>query len=1083
MASEHTTPPSRKRNVQRTNGDSARWIAGLVLFFAGLYITSSVLFYFLCWRSDLSVLQGVGAEDPRFDGSVENLCGRSGAWLGELIAGRGFGLFGILLPVMLMLVGVRIIRRKPLMFNHSILSLFLIMILGSLTLGFVFGDKFNLIASSGWGGALGIEAARMLDEGIGAVGTALVLLGGWILTGVFINRNFINTVNSAGNAVVDKGGRIVEIVKHRVVPTHSRGDGAEGADATDGQTCASAVRQRSGAVGETVRPAAASPGDDDADRRRFGQAGTEGAALGRPAAARSAEEAATADAVSPASSATAARFGAAGRTGVPVEIEKPAMETAEPRGGRPLRPAATGEDDPFVVLTTDGGATSRNAEMPAAPARGRVVMGSDGLIELDLSDEGAAAPAASQSGVDPVVAERLLSGLKDAGPEEGLTEILLDEGGGETALASAGAARERAAVHAAAEGLTELTLGGADAGGQCGSGGDAGRGGTAVHAAAEGLTELTLGGTDAGGQCGAGGDAGRGGTAVHAAAEGLTELTLGEAAGTAQALPVAGAAAAGRPSDAAAAADGSGIVITVEERRAALVDERKITTEAYDPLKDLVNYRRPPVSLLEDYQSDSEVSDEEIYENKSRIEETLKYFNIPIQRIKATVGPTVTLYEIVQAQGVKISKIQGLENDIAQSLKALGIRIIAPIPGKGTIGIEVPNRDKQVVSMYSAVRSMRFQESRAELPVVIGRTIQNENYVFDLAKMPHLLVAGATGQGKSVGLNAIITSLLYKKHPAQLKFVMIDPKMVEFSLYAKIERHFLAKMESEEEAIITDPKKAVYTLNSLCTEMDNRLELCKKAGARNIAEYNEKFVSRRLNPQNGHRYLPYIVVVVDEFADLIMTAREVEGPVMRLAQKARAIGIHLIIATQRPDVKVITGGIKANFPARIAFRVMQMIDSRTIIDQPGANQLIGRGDMLFSKDGELTRIQCALVETREVERIVDYISKQQGYTEPYPLPDYTPETGSEAPAGGESGAPVKYDSLFAEIARSAVSGGSISTSMIQRNYEVGFNRAGRIMMQLERAGIVGRQEGAKPRDILYHDLPSLEARLQELDVF
>ena len=1051
MASEHTTPPSRKRNVQRTNGDSARWIAGLVLFFAGLYITSSVLFYFLCWRSDLSVLQGVGAEDPRFDGSVENLCGRSGAWLGELIAGRGFGLFGILLPVMLMLVGVRIIRRKPLMLNHSILSLFLIMILGSLTLGFVFGDKFNLIASSGWGGALGIEAARMLDEGIGAVGTALVLLGGWILTGVFINRNFINTVNSAGNAVVDKGGRIVEIVKHRVVPTHSRGDGAEGADATDGQTCASAVRQRSGAVGETVRPAAASPGDDDADRRRFGQAGTEGAALGRPAAARSAEEAATADAVSPASSATAARFGAAGRTGVPVEIEKPAMETAEPRGGRPLRPAATGEDDPFVVLTTDGGATSRNAEMPAAPARGRVVMGSDGLIELDLSDEGAAAPAASQSGVDPVVAERLLSGLKDAGPEEGLTEILLDEGGGETALASAGAARERAAVHAAAEGLTELTLGGADAGGQCGSGGDAGRGGTAVHAAAEGLTELTLG------------EAG--------------------AAGTAQALPVAGAAAAGRPSDAAAAADGSGIVITVEERRAALVDERKITTEAYDPLKDLVNYRRPPVSLLEDYQSDSEVSDEEIYENKSRIEETLKYFNIPIQRIKATVGPTVTLYEIVQAQGVKISKIQGLENDIAQSLKALGIRIIAPIPGKGTIGIEVPNRDKQVVSMYSAVRSMRFQESRAELPVVIGRTIQNENYVFDLAKMPHLLVAGATGQGKSVGLNAIITSLLYKKHPAQLKFVMIDPKMVEFSLYAKIERHFLAKMESEEEAIITDPKKAVYTLNSLCTEMDNRLELCKKAGARNIAEYNEKFVSRRLNPQNGHRYLPYIVVVVDEFADLIMTAREVEGPVMRLAQKARAIGIHLIIATQRPDVKVITGGIKANFPARIAFRVMQMIDSRTIIDQPGANQLIGRGDMLFSKDGELTRIQCALVETREVERIVDYISKQQGYTEPYPVPDYTPETGSEAPAGGESGAPVKYDSLFAEIARSAVSGGSISTSMIQRNYEVGFNRAGRIMMQLERAGIVGRQEGAKPRDILYHDLPSLEARLQELGVF
>jgi len=533
----------------------------------------------------------------------------------------------------------------------------------------------------------------------------------------------------------------------------------------------------------------------------------------------------------------------------------------------------------------------------------------------------------------------------------------------------------------------------------------------------------------------------------------------------------------------APSAEPEGVVVTVEANEAKLLDEKAIPTESYDPLKDLVNYRKPPVTLLEDYISDSEVSDEEIFENKTKIEDTLKNFGIPIQRIKATVGPTVTLYEIVQAQGIKISKVQGLENDIAQSLKALGIRIIAPIPGKGTIGIEVPNRDKQVVSMYSAVRSLRFQESKAELPVVIGRTIQNENYVFDLAKMPHLLVAGATGQGKSVGLNAIITSLLYRKHPAQLKFVMIDPKMVEFSLYAKIERHFLAKMESEDDAIITDPKKAVYTLNSLCTEMDNRLELCKKAGARNIAEYNEKFTSRRLNPMNGHRYLPYIVVVVDEFADLIMTAREVEGPVMRLAQKARAIGIHLIIATQRPDVKVITGGIKANFPARIAFRVMQMIDSRTIIDQPGANQLIGRGDMLFSKDGDLTRIQCALVETREVERICEYISKQQGYTEAYTLPDYTPDGGDAQMGSEESSAPVKYDSLFAEIARDAVSGGQISTSMIQRNYEVGFNRAGRIMMQLERAGIVGRQQGAKPRDILYHDLPSLEAKLQELGLF
>ncbi len=446
----------------------------------------------------------------------------------------------------------------------------------------------------------------------------------------------------------------------------------------------------------------------------------------------------------------------------------------------------------------------------------------------------------------------------------------------------------------------------------------------------------------------------------------------------------------------------------------------------------------------------------------------------------------MTLYELVQAQGVKISKIQGLENDIAQSLKALGIRIIAPIPGKGTIGIEVPNKDKKIVSMFSAIRSRSFLEMKAELPVVIGRNIQNEVYSFDLAKMPHLLVAGATGQGKSVGLNAIITSLLYRKHPSQLKFVMIDPKMVEFSLYSKIENHFLAKMESEDEAIVTDPRKAVNTLNSLCGEMDKRLELCKRAGARNIVEYNEKFTARRLNPNNGHSYMPYIVVVVDEFADLIMTAKEVEGPVMRLAQKARAVGIHLIIATQRPDVKVITGGIKANFPARIAFRVMQMIDSRTIIDQPGANQLIGRGDLLFSKDGVLTRIQCALIETNEVERVVEYIESQQSYTTPYLLPDYVPESsgaGVDMMGSEDSGRAVKYDALFAEIARTAVTGGAISVSMIQRNFEVGFNRAGRIMMQLERAGVVGRQEGAKPRDILFHDIHSLEAKLQELGVF
>ena len=534
-------------------------------------------------------------------------------------------------------------------------------------------------------------------------------------------------------------------------------------------------------------------------------------------------------------------------------------------------------------------------------------------------------------------------------------------------------------------------------------------------------------------------------------------------------------------------ADDDGLVVTVTHNDVKVVDEQDIEQDLYNPMLDLHNYQPPMPSLLVDHKSKAVVDEEEIFRNKERIRETLLHFNVPIISMHATVGPTVTLYEIVQEHGVKISRIQGLEDDLAQHLKAEKVRIIAPMPGKGTVGIEVPNQTKQTVSMRSAICSEEFQNSKAELPIVIGRTIQNVNYTFDLAKMPHLLVAGATGQGKSVGLNAIITSLLYRKHPAELKFVLIDPKMVEFSLYNKLERHFLAKMESEDESIVTDPKKAVYTLNALCTEMANRLELCKKAHAKNIVEYNEKFVARRLNPEHGHRFLPYIVVVIDEFADLIMTAKEVEAPVMRLAQKARAIGIHLIVATQRPDVKVITGGIKANFPARIAFRVMQMTDSRTIIDQPGANQLIGCGDMLFLSGGVPIRIQCAFVDTPEVENIVEHIGAQQGYTSAYNLPDYVPADGAgEASVGfgsEESGAPQKFDLKFGEIAREAVSSGAISTSMIQRNFEVGFNRAGRIMLQLERAGIVGPQVGSKPREIKYYDLQSLEARLQELGVF
>ena len=527
------------------------------------------------------------------------------------------------------------------------------------------------------------------------------------------------------------------------------------------------------------------------------------------------------------------------------------------------------------------------------------------------------------------------------------------------------------------------------------------------------------------------------------------------------------------------------IVITVTHKKPQTVDESEIVSDLYDPTLDIAHYTAPTPQLLVDYKEANGVDEAEIFQNKERIRETLLHFHIPIISMTATVGPTVTLYEIVQEPGVKISRIQGLEDDLAQHLKAESVRIIAPIPGKGTVGIEVPNQTKQTVSMRSAICSPEFQNSKAELPVVIGRTIQNQNFTFDLAKLPHLLVAGATGQGKSVGLNAIISSLLYRKHPSELKFVLIDPKMVEFSLYSRLEKHFLAKMESEDETIVTDSKKAVYTLNALCTEMSNRLELCKNAQAKNIVEYNDKFTKRQLNPEKGHRFLPYIVVIIDEFADLIMTAKEVEYPVMRLAQKARAVGIHLIVATQRPDVKVITGGIKANFPARIAFRVMSMTDSRTIIDMPGANQLIGRGDMLFRTGGEPVRIQCAFIDTPEVERVVEHIGNQQGYPSAYNLPDYTPEAGADAAVGfgsEESGAAQKYDPKFAEIARAAVSSGVISTSMIQRSFEVGFNRAGRIMTQLDRAGIVGPQVGAKPREIKFYDLPSLEAKLQDLGV-
>ena len=842
--------------------DNIRLISGFVLMVLGAYIFCSILSYLFYWREDMSALAELDRPmgDPRFS----NMCGEGGAKVAQFLVGEGFGLFSVVITFILMVSGWRLFRYKPLRLLRSVPIFGLILILGSLTLGFLFNTKWDLFGT-GMGGGCGIALSELSKGYIGTIGTLLLIVAGWILTGLLINRNFLRAVDTRGTQVA---GEVSEAAQNLWSRMHRSKD-------------------------KEV---------DDIEEDEYEEVAPE-----------------------------------------PV-VAEPAPE------------ATVFETVPLNVAT---------------------------VAEPTL--------------VEPIVAES-----KEELEAESVEEV-----------------EEPAAEPEAEPEFDEY--------------------GFRVEPLNSAQSESLLG------------------------------LADGEKSTVEEEEPM-----------------DDGLVVTVEKRVVKQVDEKVVGGELYDPMRDLFSYIPPTPSLLVDHKSKSMVDEDEIFQNKERIRETLLNFGIPIRSMHATVGPTVTLYEIVQEQGVKIAKIQGLENDIAQNLKALGIRIIAPIPGRGTIGIEVPNLTKETVSMRSAICSKEFQESRAELPVVIGRTIQNENYTFDLAKMPHLLVAGATGQGKSVGLNAIITSLLYRKHPAELKFVLIDPKMVEFSLYNKLEKHFLAKMESEDESIVTDPKKAVYTLNALCTEMANRLELCKQAHAKNIVEYNDKFLRRSLNPEQGHRFLPYIVVIIDEFADLIMTAKEVEAPVMRLAQKARAIGIHLIVATQRPDVKVITGGIKANFPARIAFRVMQMTDSRTIIDQAGANQLIGRGDMLLSNGGELIRIQCAFVDTPEVENIVEHIGSQQGYASAYNLPDYTPEQGGEtmmSMGSEESSAPQKYDPKFGEIAREAVANGIISTSMIQRNFEVGFNRAGRIMLQLERAGIVGPQIGSKPREIKFYDLQSLEAKLQDLGVF
>lgn len=530
---------------------------------------------------------------------------------------------------------------------------------------------------------------------------------------------------------------------------------------------------------------------------------------------------------------------------------------------------------------------------------------------------------------------------------------------------------------------------------------------------------------------------------------------------------------------------GDDIAFSIEEQKEELDDFDKKAKDlvdkhgVYDHKLDLANFQMPTLDLLREYGNEEiAINKDELEENKNKIVGLLKNFNVGIAEIKATIGPTVTLYEIVPEAGIRVAAIKKLQDDIALNLSALGIRIIAPMPGKGTIGIEVPRKNPSMVSMRSVIASPKFQNSDMDLPVVFGKTISNEVFVADLAKMPHLLMAGATGQGKSVGINAILTSLLYKKHPSELKFVMVDPKKVELSLYSKIERHYLAKLPDGEDAIITDTHKVINTLNSLCIEMDTRYDLLKNAFCKNLKEYNKKFTERKLNPENGHRYMPYIVLVVDEFADLIMTAgKEVELPIARLAQLARAVGIHLIVATQRPSVNVITGMIKANFPARAAFRVISSVDSRTILDSPGADQLIGKGDMLYFNGNEILRLQCAFVDTPEVEKIAEFIGEQKGYATAFMLPEYSGEDATSTVAAFD---PNEKDQLFEEAARIIVSTQQGSTSMLQRQLKLGYNRAGRIMDQLEAAGIVGGFNGAKAREVQISDLNALESFLEEL---
>ena len=998
---------------QQGLSDTQRWSYGFALLAVALFILVSVVSYFIYWSKDQAVARFGQVFDATQD-PVSNWGGKLGAVTANYIVGEWFGLFGICIPIVLIVLSLRIMRYRPMLLRKSVRLMLVLMILGSLALGYIFGDAWGVFGT-GLGGAHGIYVARWLNSLIGVLGTGLLLALAFVIYAVYINRNTIGVINRLGKGMVDNSKKLGEVITSTaadLLPHDSRKEGDEsfdnvvGADVSAGKNGTKQTGE-----GESAGASASCPGSPLAPSG--GQPGVitdeEGFSVIIPGAS------------------VPNTVGEDFYDQVPRVAEQTDEDgfviikpVEEPDSNvQPLQPVTRVDENGFEIT----GLPVENSDASAAGLTGTFGTGSDAQI----SGSGMSVTAADGS-----------SGAFEKVDENGFT-----------------------IQYAAGDGEPEQPAG----------------------VSAGGWPDAPAAGTMPGDypvRRNDGTDNPFKADPVPPFAE-TADSPSGVASGN---VPSAGGAdfVAAVPQDTAIESSADMTVDRLPGDK--ILSEEEIENALYDPTLDLSSYQRPPLELLEDHTVEVSVTSEEIVENKNRIKETLENFGIKIDKVKATIGPTVTLYEIVPAPGVRISKIKNLEDDIALSLSALGIRIIAPIPGKGTIGIEVPNKDKKVVSMFSVIKSAKFQESTYDIPVVLGKTIQDETFVIDLAKMPHLLVAGATGQGKSVGLNAIITSLLYKKHPSELKLVLVDPKKVELTLYGKLERHFLAKLPGEDDAIITDTHKVIYTLNSLCIEMDARYDLLRKAEVRHVKEYNDKFRHRKLNPQKGHRFLPYIIVVIDEFADLIMTAgREVETPIARIAQLARAVGIHLVIATQRPTTNIITGVIKANFPARIAFRVTSMIDSRTIIDQPGANQLIGRGDMLVSTGNDLTRVQCAFVDTPEIERITEFISNQRGYLGAYELPEYNPDSADNGGSAGGNRANdlSQLDAMFDEVAHFVVQNQQGSTSSIQRRFSIGYNRAGRIMDQLEMAGVVGRAEGSKPREVLIQDVMSLEHLLAHMN--